>query len=67
MLDVSIFKKAWSLLSLHEKRNAWIVLAVVSVAAVSAAFMVGMGAYNTAIEQKYRFFSYGDAMFLTRK
>ncbi|WP_277053707.1 tRNA preQ1(34) S-adenosylmethionine ribosyltransferase-isomerase QueA [Pseudoalteromonas marina] len=26
-----------------------------------------MGAYNIAIEQKYRFFSYGDAMFLTRK
>lgn len=26
-----------------------------------------MGAYQIAIEQKYRFFSYGDAMFLTRK
>lgn len=25
-----------------------------------------MNAYNVAVEQKYRFFSYGDAMFITR-
>ena len=26
-----------------------------------------MNAYKVAIEEKYRFFSYGDAMFLTRQ
>ena len=27
---------------------------------------IPMNAYNVAVEQKYRFFSYGDAMFITR-
>lgn len=41
MIDVSTLKKAWALLTPHERRNGWIVLAIVSLAAVSAAFMVG--------------------------
>lgn len=41
MIDISTFKKAWALLDQRERRNAWIVLAVVSVSALSAALMVG--------------------------
>lgn len=32
-----------------------------------AGYQNTMNAYNAAVEQKYRFFSYGDAMFITRK
>lgn len=41
MIDIEAFRKAWSLLDRHEQRNAWIVLTVVAVSALSAAFMVG--------------------------
>ncbi|MDG4649627.1 ABC transporter ATP-binding protein [Roseibacterium sp. SDUM158017] len=41
MFDFTALKKAWSLLERRERRNAWIVLAVVCVAALSTAVMVG--------------------------
>lgn len=41
MIDFSIWKKAWALLDARERRNAWIVLAIVVLAALSSAVMVG--------------------------
>jgi ABC-type bacteriocin/lantibiotic exporter with double-glycine peptidase domain len=41
MIDREIWKKAWMLLDAREKRNAWIVLGIVILAALSSAAMVG--------------------------
>lgn len=41
MIDLKIWKKAWSLLDARERRSAWGVLIIVTVAAISAAIMVG--------------------------
>ena len=41
MIDPTALIKAWALLDQHERRNAWIVLAVVSVTALGTAVMVG--------------------------
>lgn len=41
MIDFSLWKKAWALLDARERRNAWIVLAVVIVGAFASALMVG--------------------------
>jgi ATP-binding cassette, subfamily B, bacterial PglK len=41
MIDFSVWKKAWALLDRRERRNAWIVLAVVIVGALSSAVMIG--------------------------
>jgi ABC-type multidrug transport system fused ATPase/permease subunit len=41
MIDIQALKDAWSLLDRRERRNAWIVLAVMSVTAVATALMVG--------------------------
>ena len=41
MVDLSGIKKIWSLLDPTERRYAWVVLAVLIVAALSTAFMVG--------------------------
>lgn len=41
MIDVVTLRKAWAMLSPHERRNAWVVLGIVSLAALSSAVMVG--------------------------
>jgi ATP-binding cassette, subfamily B, bacterial PglK len=41
MIDLSTWKKAWALLDAGEKRNAWIVLGVITVGAMASAVMVG--------------------------
>ena len=40
-MSLKIWRKAWALLDARERRNAWIVLAIVVVAALSSAAMVG--------------------------
>ena len=41
MIDLQTWKKAWALLDAREQRNAWIVLGIVIVSALSSAAMVG--------------------------
>lgn len=41
MIDLSTWKKAWALLDKREQRNAWVVLGVMILSAVSTAAMVG--------------------------
>ena len=41
MIDLSLWRQAWALLDRRERRNAWIVLAVVVASALSSAAMVG--------------------------
>ncbi|WP_198665073.1 ABC transporter ATP-binding protein [Tropicimonas sp. IMCC34011] len=41
MIDFGTWKKAWALLDSRERRNAWIVLGIVIVGAMSSALMVG--------------------------
>ncbi|MDO8837356.1 MAG: ABC transporter ATP-binding protein [Parvibaculum sp.] len=41
MIDLSTWKKVWALLDARERRNAWIVLGIMLVAAISSAVMVG--------------------------
>lgn len=41
MIDFGTWKKAWALLDARERRNAWIVLLIVILSALSAALMVG--------------------------
>ena len=41
MIDLSTWKKAWALLETRERRNAWIVLAIIIAGGLSSALMVG--------------------------
>lgn len=41
MIDFAIWKKAWALLDKRQQRNAWIVLGVVVLSALSSAVMIG--------------------------
>lgn len=41
LIDLATWKKAWALLDARERRNAWIVLGIVIIAALSSAVMVG--------------------------
>lgn len=41
MIDTSTWRKAWALLDARERRNAWIVLAIIIIGALSSAVMVG--------------------------
>lgn len=41
MIDLGMWKKAWALLDARERRNAWIVLGILILAALSSAAMVG--------------------------
>ena len=41
MSDLSAWKKAWALLETRERRNAWIVLAIIILGGLSSALMVG--------------------------
>lgn len=41
LIDAATWKKAWALLDRPERRNAWIVLGIVTLAALSSAAMVG--------------------------
>jgi len=41
MIDLETWKKAWAILDMRERRNAWITLAVVIFGALSSALMVG--------------------------
>lgn len=41
MIDTTTWKKAWALLDARERRNAWVVLGIIIIAALSSAVMVG--------------------------